>query len=88
MLFLLAGRITRHTKFISELKSLAALIQAKAVEEGQSRWDDIIYPNYALTDTPLELVYGQNVRQLKKIAAKYDPDRVMTLTGGLRRFQD
>ncbi|KAL5476868.1 hypothetical protein ACEPAI_3054 [Sanghuangporus weigelae] len=74
----------RHDYFVSELKSFAHLIQAKAVDEGVSRWDDILYPNYALVDTPLEFVYGENVPRLREIAAKYDPERLMTLTGGFR----
>ncbi|EJD05533.1 FAD-binding domain-containing protein [Fomitiporia mediterranea MF3/22] len=74
----------RHAYFVEELKNFTHIIQAKAVEEGVSRWDDILYPNYALTDTPLELVYGENVPRLRALAEKYDPDRVMTLTGGFR----
>ncbi|OCB87794.1 FAD-binding domain-containing protein [Sanghuangporus baumii] len=74
----------RHDYFVSELRNFTHLIQAKAVEEGVSRWDDILYPNYALVDTPLELVYGGNVPRLRRMAAKYDPERLMTLTGGFR----
>lgn len=54
------------------------------MDEGLSAWDDILYPNYALADSPLELVYGENVPRLRKIAAKYDPYKVMTLTGGFK----
>ena len=53
------------------------------MEEGQSRWDDILYPNYALTDTPLDLLYGSNVDRLQELARRYDPDGIMTLTGGV-----
>lgn len=74
----------RHNYFVSELKDFTRLIQAKAVEEGVSRWDDILYPNYALVNTPLDLVYGENVPRLREIAANHDPERVMTLTGGFR----
>ena len=74
----------RHAIFVEELKDFSRLIQAKAVEEGVSKWDDILYPNYALPDTPLELVYGENVPYLKELAEKYDPKGVMTLTGGFR----
>ena len=77
----------RHASFAAELRNFTETVQAKAVQEGQSRWDDILYPNYALTDTPLELVYGSNVQRLQEIAAKFDPDDVMSLTGGFR-FQD
>ncbi|KAL5512398.1 hypothetical protein ACEPAG_3390 [Sanghuangporus baumii] len=44
--------------------------------------DDILYPNYALDGTPLELMYGSNVQTLREISAKYDPDGIMKLTGG------
>ncbi|KAL5521679.1 hypothetical protein ACEPAF_2427 [Sanghuangporus sanghuang] len=84
----LADKIALQSKFASEVRNLASLVQAKAVEEGQSLWDDILYDNYALTDSPLELVYGENVPKLREIAAKYDPEKVMMLTGGFRRFQD
>ena len=46
--------------------------------------DDILYPNYALPDTPLELMYGDNVPRLRELAAKFDPGKVMSLTGGFR----
>ncbi|KAL5476865.1 hypothetical protein ACEPAI_3051 [Sanghuangporus weigelae] len=84
----LADKIARQTHFASELRNFTSLIQAKAVEEGQSLWDDILYPNYALTDSPLNLVYGENVPRLRNIAAHYDPDKVMSLTGGFHRFQN
>ena len=69
---------------MEEVKNLTRIIQAKAVELGISRFDDVLYPNYALVDTPLELLYGENVPHLKEIAAKFDPERVMSLTGGFR----
>ncbi|KAL5476864.1 hypothetical protein ACEPAI_3050 [Sanghuangporus weigelae] len=72
----LADKIALQSKFASEVRILASLIQAKAVEEGQSLWDDILYDNYALTDSPLELIYSENVPKLREIAAKYDPEKV------------
>ncbi|KAL5514286.1 hypothetical protein ACEPAG_2374 [Sanghuangporus baumii] len=84
----LTDKIARQAHFVSELRNFTSLIQAKAIEEGQSLLDDILYPNYALTDSPLELVYGENVPRLRNIAAHYDPENVMGLTGGFRRFQD
>lgn len=67
---------------MSSVKQLSNDIQAKAVNLGVSRWDDILYPNYALDGTPLELMYGTNVPILREIAAKYDPEGIMRLTGG------
>lgn len=84
ILFTLDAQIARHELFEKELRNLTRTIQARAVELGISRWDDILYPNYALVDTPLELVYGNNVPRLREIANKYDPERVMTLTGNFK----
>ncbi|EEB90720.1 hypothetical protein MPER_11036 [Moniliophthora perniciosa FA553] len=59
-------------------------IQAKAVEEGQSLWDDILYNNYAPADTPLELLYGNNLERLRRIKKRVDPEDVMGLAGGFK----
>ena len=77
-------QIARQAGFVAALKDLAGKIQAKAVAENVSRYDDILYPNYALPGTPLELLYGDNVPRLKKIAEEYDPNKVMLLTGGFK----
>lgn len=66
------------------MRTMSQNVQAKAVEVGQSRWDDVLYPNYALPDTPLEAMYGNNVPVLNRISRRYDPQRVMKLTGGFK----
>jgi len=66
------------------LKNMTQSVQAVAIAQNQSRADDLLYPNYALADTPLELVYGQNIAQLRKLARKFDPQGVMKLTGGFK----
>ncbi|TDL26136.1 FAD-binding domain-containing protein [Rickenella mellea] len=66
------------------VKETCRKVQERAVQEGQSRWDDLLYPNYALADTPLELMYGKNVERLAEIAKKFDPKGVMRLTGGFK----
>ncbi|EJD05648.1 FAD-binding domain-containing protein [Fomitiporia mediterranea MF3/22] len=71
-----------YNLIVSAEKEYAHNIQAAAVAEGVSKWDDILYPNYAIADTPLELLYGDNVERLRQIATKYDPQGVMKLTGG------
>ena len=78
------AQIARQSSFVTEIKALTHAVQSKAVELGLSRWDDILYPNYALPDTPLELMYGSNLPRLRQIASRYDPGRVMDLTGGFR----
>ena len=77
-------RVARQAEFVEAVKDMSQIIQEKAVELGVSKFDDILYPNYALIDTPLELLYGENVPRLKEIAAKFDPEKVMSLSGGFR----
>ena len=38
--------------------------------------------NYAHADDDLASIYGENLGLLREIAAKYDPEKVMTLTDG------
>ncbi|PAV20125.1 FAD-binding domain-containing [Pyrrhoderma noxium] len=75
-------KTTLYNALATEIKNYSRTVQNKAVELGVSLWDDPLYPNYSLGDTPLELLYGDNVPRLKEIAAKYDPEKVMTLTNG------
>lgn len=66
------------------MRGMCAAVQAVAVEEGVSEAGDVVYPNYALAGTPLELVYGENVGVLRAVAGRYDPGGVMRLTGGFK----
>ena len=59
----------------------AAIVKA-AENEGQNLSNIYSYPNYALATDSLESIYGPNVDRLRKLAAKYDPGKVMTRTGG------
>ncbi|KAK7023515.1 hypothetical protein VNI00_016733 [Paramarasmius palmivorus] len=70
--------------FVNAIDEVQRAIQARAIAEGQSRLDDILYPNYAPADTPLELLYGDNLERLQAIRKQVDPDDVMGLTGGFR----
>ncbi len=80
---IIAVQAARRAPLVTALKQFTHAIQASAVSQGQSRWDDVLYPNYALSDTPLPLLFGSdNVPRLQALAKKYDPQRVMRLTGG------
>ncbi|THU80278.1 FAD-binding domain-containing protein [Dendrothele bispora CBS 962.96] len=46
--------------------------------------DESVYVNYALADTPLEAMYGDNVERLHDIRVQYDSSNLMSLTGGFR----
>ncbi|CAF1300243.1 unnamed protein product [Rotaria sordida] len=74
--------------FINKTKSLAQSILAKAVAEGQdvANSKQIIYPNYALENTPLSMMYGNNVAQLISIRQSWDPENVMNRTGGFKFY--
>ena len=68
--------------FHKAIEDTKANIIKAAKAEGQDLSDIYSYPNYALGTDPLESMYGPNVDKLKKLAAKYDPGKVMTRTGG------
>jgi hypothetical protein len=59
-----------------------AVIVKAAEAEGQNLSNLYTYPNYALGIDSLESLYGPNVLLLKEVAARYDPGKVMTRTGG------
>ncbi|KAI9450104.1 hypothetical protein BJY52DRAFT_1419706 [Lactarius psammicola] len=65
------------------VRSLSASITKARIKDGQDRKDAAHYTNYALYGTPLERMYGKNVKLLREIEKKYDPFRVVDLTGVL-----
>ena len=58
----------------------------QAISEGQDVGgaNQIIYSNYALPNTPLANLFGDNLDRLMGIRAEYDPGNIMGLTGGFR----
>lgn len=72
--------------FISAIKSTTSVLFQTAVNEGQNIGgsNQILYPNYALSDTPLEQMYGNNVPRLQSIRKSWDPTNIMYLTGGFK----
>jgi hypothetical protein len=66
------------------VRSLSASIIEAGIKDGQDLRDASHYPNYAVYGTPLEKMYGKNVKRLHEIKEKYDPFHVMELTGGFR----
>lgn len=53
-----------------------------AKAEGVTRDDAPVYLNTSLETTPVDKIYRGNLEHLEAIRAKYDPDDVMSLTGG------
>lgn len=68
----------------SSMRKEAARIHKVALADGQNVSDAAVYVNYALFDTPLEDIYGQNVLRLREIRAAIDPEDVMGLAGGFK----
>jgi len=56
----------------------------KALELGQDIKTASLYTNYAIFDTPLERMYGDNVQSLRAIKQEVDPNNVMALAGGFK----
>ena len=44
----------------------------------------VVYPNYAIFDTPLVKLYGANLPRLQAIKEAVDPENVMGLAGGFK----
>jgi len=64
------------------LRQISDTIKTVALADGQNVSQAAVYVNYALFGTPLEDIYGKNVKRLRKIRAAIDPKGVMGLAGG------
>jgi hypothetical protein len=70
--------------FHDVIKQSVNQIQAAAISEGQQIEQAPLYPEYAIFDTPLEMLYGDNLPQLQALKKVHDPDNIMGLTGGFK----
>jgi hypothetical protein len=70
--------------FARALRQHSDALLSAALADGQSVSNASVYVNYALFDTPLEDMYGENVPRLRKIRAEIDPGDVMGLAGGFK----
>jgi hypothetical protein len=62
------------------LLQISGAIHDSVIADGQD--DSARYVNYAYRTTPLEDIYGKNLKRLHKIKKKFDPENVMGLAGG------
>jgi hypothetical protein len=72
-----------HT-FARALRQQSKAMHRAALADGQDVSHAALYPNNALSDTPLEDIYGINVPRLRKIRVEIDPEDVMGLAGGFK----
>lgn len=66
------------------IRESAQRLQAHATDKGLSDANTVVYPNYAIFDTPLAQVYGANLPRLRAIKERVDPGKVMGLAGGFK----
>jgi len=62
----------------------ASVARLKKVARDLSIYDDefTVYPNYAISNTTAEELYGANTKRLREIRERIDPKRIMDLAGG------
>ncbi|KAF5356904.1 hypothetical protein D9756_006848 [Leucocoprinus leucothites] len=68
--------------FHDTIKQSADRLRSLAAAEGQDLSNAALYPNYAIFDTPMQQLYGNNLPTLQALKKLHDPDNVMELTGG------
>ncbi|KAG1748461.1 FAD dependent oxidoreductase [Suillus paluster] len=66
------------------VRDSAAHLRQLAITEGQDIADAASYGNYAIFDTLLSNIYGENVPRLQAIKTAVDPTNVMGLAGGFK----
>lgn len=66
------------------IRDSAAHLRQLAIAGGQDIANASSYGNYAIFDTPLSSIYGDNVARLQAIKAAVDPTNVMGLAGGFK----
>jgi len=64
------------------IRTSAQTLEAHAMNGGVT--NAVVYPNYAIFDTPLVDLYGTNLPRLQAIKAAVDPEDVMGLAGGFK----
>jgi hypothetical protein len=66
------------------LRQTTDVVRAAAVADGQDVDGAFSYPNYALFGTPIDRLYGANLKRLSAIRSSVDPNGVMALAGGFK----
>ena len=72
----------KDAELLKAMKMMSKRLQEAAEKEGIEVGPK--YPNYAISGTPLEEMYGQNIERLKKTKARIDPKNIMGHAGGFK----
>ena len=76
---------TYDADYLAAITETATRLRSLVVKEQGALYENSPrYNNYAIYDTPLSELYGENLPVLQRLKKKYDPKRVMDLTGGWR----
>ena len=74
---------TQDAWWYARIRQSVATLKQVAVEEGIYSNSLASYPNYAITGTPINEMYGSaNAARLHQIRDQVDPTRIMDLAGG------
>ncbi|KAJ6529113.1 FAD dependent oxidoreductase [Mycena vulgaris] len=73
-----------HRRRLTVPNQLLLLMGIKALAVAEGVLGSNKYTNYAMYDTPLSDIYGQNVPRLQSIKKAVDPQNVMGLAGGFK----
>ncbi|KAH8978084.1 FAD-binding domain-containing protein [Lactarius hatsudake] len=84
LLFFTWSNSTSDETMIRAQREIANSLRVAALWDGQDVERAAVYPNYALFDTPLKDMYGENVPRLQELKRAFDPKNVMGLTGGFK----
>jgi len=76
---------THADTILAASRQSSAYIRSQAIAQGQAQVATApLYPNYAIYDTPLNEMYGDNIPKLKALKVLVDPLDVMGLAGGYK----
>ena len=73
---------TFDNEYYDAIRTTLKVISDAARAEGQNLQNMVVYPNYAIFDTPLSTIYGSNLPSLRALKSLVDPTNVMGLAGG------
>jgi hypothetical protein len=68
--------------YYNAIHATLKVISNAAVAEGQNLQNMLVYPNYAIFDTPLSTIYQSNLPTLRALKSSVDPTNVTGLAGG------
>lgn len=64
------------------MKVSVTRLKQVAIAQGIYDPEFTVYPNYAITNTTAEELFGENTKRLREIKERIDPKRIMDLAGG------